>query len=78
MTAEPDSAGSNDMLFLEVHGAFIRQLLEQEKFKELNCIADSERSSKERLPEECGRFTSSIGRSTTCRAVPLSKTGKII
>jgi hypothetical protein len=78
VTAEPDSAGSNDMLFLEVHGAFIRQLLEQEKFKELNCIADSERSSKERLPEECGRFTSSIGRSTACRAIPLSKTGKII
>jgi hypothetical protein len=50
VTAEPDSAGSNDMLFLKVHGAFIRQLLEQEKFKELNCIADSERSSKERLP----------------------------
>jgi hypothetical protein len=49
VTAEPDSAGSNDTLFLKVHGAFIRQLLEQEKFKELNCIADSERSSKERL-----------------------------
>jgi hypothetical protein len=78
VTAEPDSAGSNDMLFLEVHGDFIRQLLEQEKFKELNCIADSERSSKERLPGGMWKIHEFYWRSTTCRAISLSKTGKII
>ena len=39
VTAEPDSAGSNDMLFLKVHGAFIRQLLETGEIQgtELHC-----------------------------------------
>ena len=41
---------SNDMLAGKRFGAVLRQLLEHQDFKELNCIADSERSSKEKLP----------------------------
>lgn len=40
---------SNDMQSLRAFGAVVRKLFQQENFKELNCIADSERSSKERL-----------------------------
>jgi hypothetical protein len=48
-TPELDS-GSNDMQSLKAYGAGLRQLLQKENFKELNCIADSARSSKGRLP----------------------------
>jgi hypothetical protein len=41
---------SNDMQAGKTFGVVLRQLLEQQNFKELNCIADSERSSKEKLP----------------------------
>ena len=41
---------SNDMQSGKTFGAVLRQLLEQQNFKELNCIADWERSSKEKLP----------------------------
>lgn len=41
---------SNDMQAGKAFGVTLRQLLEQQNFKELNCIADSERSSKEKLP----------------------------
>jgi hypothetical protein len=44
-----DVVGGDDMEALKAYGAELRQLFEQENFKQLDCIADAERSSKTRL-----------------------------
>lgn len=49
-TVEVDSGGGNDIQALEAYGTTVRQLLKQEKFTELDCLADAARSSKERVP----------------------------
>jgi hypothetical protein len=47
---EMDFGGGNDMQALKAYGAAVRQLFKQEKFKELDCLADTARGNKERIP----------------------------
>lgn len=49
-TAGLDLDSSNDVQGLKAYGTAIRELIKEEKFKELNCIVDMQRSGKERLP----------------------------
>jgi hypothetical protein len=48
-TAEPDLSHGSDVPDLKAYGARLRDLLRQQNFKELDCIAESQRSSKERF-----------------------------
>jgi hypothetical protein len=49
-TSDIDIDGRNDIQSLQVYRAALRHLLAQAKFKQLDCIANTERSSKQRLP----------------------------